>query len=269
MYNKNNILFFYAIVYFAFLYIPVMLLPVFSFNDAIHMVFPLKGFTLKWYDQMIHSSRLHRALMNSVKVGVIASIFSTFIALLAAKAFTKYKVKLRQLSYGAILLPFVIPEIIIAVSLIVLWTGMGLQLGLVPVTISHILFCTPFCMLVLISRMEGFDRNLEEVAMDLGENAWGTFWRVTFPLALPAIVASLLLSFVISFDEFILAFFLSSQDQTLPLYMWGQLRFPKKLPHVLALGAVIIVATSIIVMLSYWLRNLGSPSDKKSNIGGI
>jgi spermidine/putrescine transport system permease protein len=146
---------------------------------------------------------------------------------------------------------------------------MGLQLGLVPVTISHILFCTPFCMLVLISRMEGFDRNLEEAAMDLGENAWGTFWRVTFPLALPAIVASLLLSFVISFDEFILAFFLSSQDQTLPLYMWGQLRFPKKLPHVLALGAVIIVATSIIVMLSYWLRNLGSPSDKKSNIGGI
>ena len=124
-------------------------------------------------------------------------------------------------------------------------------------------------MLVLISRMEGFDRNLEEASMDLGENAWGTFWRVTFPLVLPAIVASLLLSFVISFDEFILAFFLTSNDQTLPLYMWGQLRFPKKLPHVLALGAVIIVATSIIVMLSYWLRNLGSPTDKKSNIGGI
>ena len=99
----------------------------------------------KWYDQMIHASRLHQALMNSVKVGIIAAIFSTLIALLAAKAFTKYKVKLKQISYGAILLPFVIPEIIIAVSLIVLWTGMGLQLGLVPVTISHILFCTPFC----------------------------------------------------------------------------------------------------------------------------
>ena len=194
MYNKNNILFCYAIVYFCVFIHPSYVIACISFNDAIHMVFPLKGFTLKWYDQMIHSSRLHRALMNSIKVGVIASIFSTFIALLAAKAFTKYKVKLRQLSYGAILLPFVIPEIIIAVSLIVLWTGMGLQLGLVPVTISHILFCTPFCMLVLISRMEGFDRNLEEAAMDLGENAWGTFWRVTFPLALPAIVASLLLS---------------------------------------------------------------------------
>ncbi len=269
MYNKNRFLFFYVLVYFAFLYGPVMLLPVFSFNDAIHMVFPLKGFTLKWYDQMIHSSRLNRALMNSIKVGVVASIFSTLIALLAAKAFTRYKVKLGKISYGAILLPFVIPEIIIAVALIVLWTSMGLQLGLVPVTISHILFCTPFCLLILISRMEGFDKNLEEAAMDLGENAWGTFWRVTFPLVLPAIIASLLLSFVISFDEFILAFFLSSSDQTLPLYMWGQLRFPKKLPHVLALGAVIIVVTSLIVILSYWLRNIGNPASKKSNIGGI
>ena len=246
-----------------------MLLPIFSFNDAIHMVFPLKGFTFKWYDQMIHSSRLHKALMNSVKVGIVASLCSTFIALLAAKAFTRYKVRFHQLSYGAILLPFVIPEIIIAVALIVLWTGMGLQLGLIPVTISHILFCTPFCLLILISRMEGFDKHLEEAAMDLGENAWGTFWRVTFPLVLPAVIASLLLSFVISFDEFILAFFLSSSDQTLPLYMWGQMRFPKKLPHVLALGAVIIVVTSLIVIISYWLRNIGNPSSKKSNIGGI
>ena len=144
---------------------------------------------------MIHSSRQHKALMNSVKVGIVASVCSTFIALLAAKAFTRYKIKLRQLSYGAILLPFVIPEIIIAVALIVLWTGMGFQLGLVPVTISHILFCTPFCLLILISRMEGFDKNLEEAAMDLGENAWGTFSRVTFPLVLPAVIASLLLSF--------------------------------------------------------------------------
>tara|TARA_B100001250_G_scaffold380595_1_gene372164 strand:+ start:786 stop:1595 length:810 start_codon:yes stop_codon:yes gene_type:complete len=269
MYKKNNTLLIYSIIYFAFLYIPVMLLPIFSFNDAIHMVFPLKGFTFKWYDQMIHSSRLHKALMNSVKVGLVASVCSTFIALLAAKAFTRYKVRLHQLSYGAILLPFVIPEIIIAVALIVLWTGMGLQLGLIPVTIAHILFCTPFCLLILISRMEGFDKHLEEAAMDLGENAWGTFWRVTFPLVLPAIIASLLLSFVISFDEFILAFFLSSSDQTLPMYMWGQMRFPKKLPHVLALGAVIIVVTSLIVIISYWLRNIGNPSSKKSNIGGI
>ena len=115
--------------------------------------------------------------------------------------------------------------------------------------------------------MDGFDKSLEEASMDLGENILGTFWRVTFPLLLPGIIASLLLSFVISFDEFILAFFLSSSDQTLPIYMWSQLRFPKKLPHVLALGAIIIVATSFIVMLSYWFRNLGqSNSNRGSNI---
>ena len=90
MYKKNNTLLLYSIIYFAFLYIPVMLLPIFSFNDAIHMVFPLKGFTFKWYDQMIHSSRLHKALMNSIKVGLVASVFSTFIALLAAKAGATY-----------------------------------------------------------------------------------------------------------------------------------------------------------------------------------
>ena len=183
----------------------------------------------------------------------------------AAKAFTRYRVKYSGLSYGAILLPFIIPEIIIAVAFIVIWTSMGLKLGLVPITISHILYCTPFCLLILISRMDGFDKSLEEASMDLGENIFGTFWRVTFPLLLPGIIASLLLSFVISFDEFILAFFLSSSDQTLPIYMWSQLRFPKKLPHVLALGAIIIVATSFIVMLSYWFRNLGQSNNNRGS----
>ena len=121
-------------------------------------------------------------------------------------------------------------------------------------------------MLILISRIEGFDSSLEEASRDLGENAWGTFWKVSFPLYLPGIVASLLLGFIISFDEFILAFFLSGSDPTLPMYMWNQLRFIKKLPHVLALGAIIIVATTFIVLLAYWLRNLGQGKDKDYTI---
>ena len=157
-----------------------------------------------------------------------------------------------------------IPEIILAVSLLVVWIGIGLPLGLTPIIIGHILFCTPFCMIVLISRMEGFDKNLEEAARDLGEGVFGTFWRVTLPILLPGLIASFLLGFVISFDEFLLAIFLSGSDQTLPIYMWGQLRFARRLPHVLALGAVIIVATSLIVMLAYWLRNVGQPQDKKN-----
>ncbi len=262
--QKNKTLYVYVVIYFAFLYVPVMFLPISSFNDGIHMAFPLKGFTLDHYEEMWSATKLHAALWNSIYVGVIASLSATMLAFLAAKAFTKYKFQGQTVTYGAILTPFLIPEIILAISLLVVWIGIGLPLGLTPIIIGHILFCTPFCMIVLISRMEGFDKNLEEAARDLGEGVFGTFWRVTLPILLPGLIASFLLGFVISFDEFLLAIFLSGSDQTLPIYMWGQLRFARRLPHVLALGAVIIVATSLIVMLAYWLRNVGQPQDKKN-----
>jgi spermidine/putrescine transport system permease protein len=119
----------------------------------------------------------------------------------------------------------------------------------------------PFSMLVMISRLEGFDKGLEEAAQDLGETPWMTFWRVTFPIALPGIVASLLLCFTISFDEFLLAFFLSGDEPTLPVYIWSQLRFPTKLPNVLALGSCILLLSVVIVVLAEWFRRIGvSPS---------
>ncbi|MHA1152672.1 MAG: ABC transporter permease, partial [Alphaproteobacteria bacterium] len=101
---------------------------------------------------------------------------------------------------------------------------------------------------------EGFDRSMEEAAADLGDNAWWTFWRVTFPIVFPGILASLLLTFTVSFDEFIMAFFLTSTDATLPIYMWTQLRFPQKLPGVLALGSVILVVSFTVVFVSQLLR---------------
>jgi spermidine/putrescine transport system permease protein len=110
---------------------------------------------------------------------------------------------------------------------------------------------------VLVSRLEGFDKNLEEASFDLGESGWSTFWRVTFPLALPGIVASLLLCFTISFDEFVLAFFLSGNETTLPIFIFSQLRFPNRLPGVLALGSCILVFSFLIVTLSEWLRRRG------------
>ena len=109
----------------------------------------------------------------------------------------------------------------------------------------------------MISRLEGFDANLEEASRDLGESGWTTFWRVTFPLAYPGIVASLLLTFTESFDEFILAFFLAGNEATLPLYIWSQLRFPKTLPVVLALGACILMASFIVIAFAEWVRRQG------------
>tara|TARA_B100000929_G_scaffold178933_1_gene141710 strand:+ start:49 stop:414 length:366 start_codon:yes stop_codon:yes gene_type:complete len=121
-------------------------------------------------------------------------------------------------------------------------------------------------MLILISRLEGFDNSLEEAAMDLGENAWITFWRVTFPIVLPGIVASILLTFTISFDEFVLAFFLSSTDATLPIYIWSSLRFPVKVPAILALGASIFVISFCVVSFAEWVRRRGVKLKSSSGI---
>ena len=132
---------------------------------------------------------------------------------------------------------------------------------------GHILIAIPFSMLVMISRMEGFEKALEEASMDLGESAWMTYWRVTFPLALPGTVASLLLTFTLSFDEFIIAFFLGGNDATLPLFIWSQLRFPQKLPNVLALGSCILLISTFLVALAEWLRRSNLKAGQHGKIG--
>ena len=256
----------YAIIYLTFIYLPVLFLPLFSFNNSKYIAFPLKGFTLKWYYQMVNRPDLLEALLNSVKVGLIVAIVSTILGLLASKALTRYRLPGRGPIISFIMIPLVIPEIILSISLLILISHVDIPLSLWTVGFSHSLLCIPFSMLVLISRMEGFDNSLEEAALDLGENGWMTFWRVTFPIVLPGIVASLLLTFTISFDEFVLAFFLSSTDPTLPLYIWSSLRFPTKLPAVLALGASIFVISFFVVSFAEWLRRRGV---KTGNTSGI
>lgn len=250
----------YTIAYLAFIYGPVMMLPVFSFNESIYVAFPLKGFTLKWYEEMISNPGMLEALTNSLKVGAVVALLSTILGTLAAKAVTRYRMPGRGPVLGFIMVPLVIPEIIMGIALLVLINTGGVELSLFTIGIGHMLLCVPFSMVVMVSRLEGFDKNLEEAALDLGENPWWVFWRVTFPLAIPGLIASLLLTFTISFDEFILAFFLAGTDVTLPIFIWSQLRFPAKLPGVLALGASILVVSFFMVTFAEWVRRRGGPS---------
>ena len=156
------------------------------------------------------------------------------------------------------MLPLVVPSIILGIALLTMVIKvMGIEPSLYTIGAAHVLICVPFAMLVMISRLEGFDKSLEEASQDLGESAWMTFWRVTLPLAMPGLVSSMLLCFITSFDEFLLAFFLSGNEATLPLYIWGQLRYPNKLPSVLALGSCILVGSFILVALSERLRRRG------------
>jgi len=253
----------YAVFFVVLLYGPVMLLPAFSLNDSIYIAFPFKGFTTKWYYEMATSRPLINALVSSMKVGIPVAIISTALGLLAAKALTRYRLPGRQVVMGLLMVPLVVPFIVLGVgNLVVLRKVFDIDLSLWTIGAGHVLICTPFSILVLISRLEGFDKSLEEASLDLGESAWGTFWRVTFPLALPGIVSSLLLSFTESLDEYVIASFLSGNDATLPLFIWSQLRFPQKLPDVLALGSCIFVISFIAVVGSEMARKRGIQSAK-------
>ena len=253
---KNRTLLIYACSYLAFLYLPVLVLPLFSFNNSAFIAFPLAGFTTRWYAGLADSA-LQYALVNSLKVGIATALLSTLLGLLAAKAVTHYRLKGRNAALGLISLPLFIPDIVLGISLLLLVGTIGLPLSLAAVVLGHLLICVPFSLAVLIARFEGFDRNLEEASADLGEDGWMTFWRVTFPLMLPGIVASLLLTFITSFDEFLVAYFLSGTEATLPVYIWSQLRFPARLPMVLALGTIILAVSVVLVVLAEKLRNQG------------
>ncbi len=262
--HRFDSLFIYAMVYLTFLYGPVLVLPLFSFNDSLYVAFPLKGFTLDWYHAMANQTQLVNSLLNSLKVAAIVSVISTILGTLAAKGVTRYRITGHGTIVGFIMIPLVIPLIILGISLLVLINSVGLPLSLFTIGISHVLITVPFAMMVMISRLEGFDKHLEETSWDLGESNWVTFWRVTFPLVLPGIVASLLLCFTWSFDEFILAFFLAGKEPTLPLYIWSQLRFPKKLPNVLALGTCILLASAVMIIVASKIRSIGLKSDQKT-----
>lgn len=255
--TKSRPLLLYALAYLVFLYVPVLFLPLFSFNDSRFISFPLTGFTTRWYQALFADTAMQQALVNSLKVGAAASVLATLLGLLAAKAVTHYRLKGARVVLGFVSLPLFIPDIVLGISLLLLLGALNLPLSLAGVVLGHLLICVPFALTVLIARFEGFDLNLEEASADLGDTPWMTFWRVTLPLMLPGILASLLLTFITSFDEFLVAYFLSGTEATLPVYIWGQLRFPERLPMVLALGALILLASVILVVLAELLRNRG------------
>ena len=257
----------YAALYVVFLYLPILLLPVFSINQSAVPKFPITGYTLKWYQGLPNTPELLSAAWNSLVVGVCASIVSTILGICAARAITRYRFRGQRVAGGLIMAPLVLPEIIVAVSLLLVLLQMGLQLSLFTVILGHILICVPYSVTVLISGFEGFDRSLEEASADLGETAWGTFRRVTLPMVAPAIISSLLVSFTISLDEFILAFFLSGTEPTLPVYIWGQLRFAAKLPSVLALGTLLLVASFMMLSIAEIMRRRAAR--RARNEGGV
>lgn len=253
---------YYAVICFV-LYLPIFLLIIFSFNDATSLVFPLKGFTLKWYQQMLENTELLKALGNSIMIGAGSSLVATILGTMGAIAIVRFKLPGRGLFLSVAALPLVIPYVILGVSLLILYKEIGIPLSSFAAGMAHVVISVPYAMLIVSSRLVGFPDNLEEAAMDLGETYWGALRRVTIPICSPALLAAFLLCFTMSFDEFSISSFLVGTDATLPVYLYSQLRFPSRLPMVVALAAILMTVTMAVMLFSEWLRRADqSPSPK-------
>lgn len=258
--RRNPALAVYAAVFLVALYAPILFIPVFSLNDSIYVRFPLQGFTTEWYHQLMERDSVWRALGASLRVGLAVAFVSTALGLLAARAIARYRMPGRSALATFVMLPLVVPGIIFGVALLIFVSRLGVPLSLWTVALGHLVVCLPFAVATLLPRFESFDESLVEASALLGETPWMTFWRVTLPTVAPGVVASFLLTFTISFDEFIMAFFLSGTEPTLPMYIWTQLRFPRELPSVLALSSLILVASFALVAAALLIARIGAPA---------
>jgi spermidine/putrescine transport system permease protein len=247
----------YFLVIIILLYLPIALLIIFSFNNATAMVFPFKGFTLQWYDKLFQNRALLKAVGNSLMIGFGSSLLATILGTMGAIAVVRYKLPGRGIFLAVAALPLVIPYVILGVSLLILFNEIGLPLSAFAAGVAHVIISIPYAMLIVASRLVGFPDNLEEAAMDLGASYWGALLRVTIPICSPALLAAFLLCFTMSFDEFAIASFLVGTDATLPVYLYSQLRFPTRLPTVVALAAILMTVTIAVMLFNEWIRHAG------------
>ena len=175
----------YAVLYLVFLYGPILLLPLFAFNAGTIVAFPLKGFTTEWFVQMSQNATLRRAFANSLTIAVSASVLATCLGVFAARATTRYDFPGKAGAMGLIMLPLVLPEIIVAMSLLVVLLAVGVKLSILTVILGHTLICMPYAIAILSTAFNSLDTSLEEAAQDLGETKWSAFRLVILPLVMP------------------------------------------------------------------------------------
>ena len=252
----------YAGLIAGFLYLPILVLVLFSLNDSLTLVFPLRGFTLRWYGELFDSPELLSALRNSLWVGLLSSLVATALGTAAGLAVTRFRFRLRGAFLTVSTIPLVIPSCVLGVSLLLVFAELGVPLSLWAVGIGHAVINIPYVMLIVTARLVGFSEHIEEAAMDLGASYWETLLRVTLPISAPALLAAFLSSFTTSFDEFAVAFFLIGTEATLPVYLYSQLRFPSRLPLVVSLTSLIMVASVLVVLLTIWLQGMGGGARK-------
>jgi putrescine transport system permease protein len=235
---------------FAFLYLPIVLLIVFSFNES-KLVTVWGGFSTKWYVSLFHNQGLMDAAWVTIRVGLVSATLATVLGTLGALALTRYtRFKGRVLFSGMIFAPLVMPDVITGLSLLLLFVAIGMDRGLMTVTLAHITFTMCFVAVVVQSRLITFDRSLEEAAMDLGATPVSTFFQITLPVIMPAIVSGWMLAFTLSLDDLVIASFTSGPGATtLPMKIYSQVRLGVT-PEINAACTILIAIVTIGVIIA-------------------
>jgi spermidine/putrescine transport system permease protein len=241
---------------FLFLYLPILVLVVYSFNDSrLNVVW--EGFTLDWYGRLWDNTRIARALKNSLVVAGFTTVLSVVLGTVGAWLLHRYRYRFGSTLQTLIAVPMIMPEIVMGISLLILFTTAGLKLGFFTVIVAHTTFCFPFVLIAVQARLQGMDPALEEAALDLGATPVRAFFLVVVPYLRPAILSGALMAFTLSLDELIVTFFTASaQVATLPLLVFGMAKVGLN-PMLNALSALFIVAMVAFVLFSEHLRRLG------------
>lgn len=235
------------------LYFPIGLLFVFSFNDSAVLRFPLRNLSLQWYGEVFSDGALLDAARNSVVVGAASATVATALGLGVSVAFARFRSRARVPLLALSVLPLVVPFIVLAVSLFLLFSFLDVPRSLATIAAGHSIVALPFATLILLSRLGGIDPALEDAAMDLGATYGQTLRRVVLPLIGPSLLSAWLTCFIVSFDEVAIALFLAGGDPTFPVFLYGQLRFAQRLPVLIAMAVMLMVATVTLTLVAFAL----------------
>ncbi len=234
---------------YAFLHLPILVLVAFSFNDSKFSASWI-GFTLDWYARLLERADILRGLKASLIVGGASTVISAVLGTLIALALARHRFRGRTALEGFLYVPIVTPEIVVGISLLILFALVKIPLGLTTIVIAHVAFSLSFVVIVVLARLQGMDENLEEAAMILGADEVTTFWKVTVPQLWPGILSGALLAFTMSFDDFVITSFVSgSGSSTLPIVVYGMVRRNIE-PSINAISTIILLVTTALIYLA-------------------
>ncbi len=250
----------YACLVYSFLYIPIIVVIVFSFNTSKRNI-TFDGFTFDWYAKMINNEQLMKAFYNTLIVAAASTAISVIIGTLCAVGLYKFEFKLKQLISDSLYIPIVIPELVMGIGLLMFFSALNLPMNIYTLIISHVTFSMPFVVITVRARIAGFDKSIEEAARDLGANEFRTFMRVTLPMIAPGVISGGMLALTMSLDDVVVSYFTAGPDsQTLPLKILGMVKKGVS-PDVNALSALMILGTVLVMVLSQVIQ---SRMDKKN-----